>query len=96
MKIVTRDVPTPKEGEMLIKVSACAINRPDVMQVPRLLRELVFSVLVCILLPREPATFPAWSVLERLSRSLTVFLDSRLETRFAVSSPEEVMPSTPR
>lgn len=33
MKIVTRDVPTPKEGEMLIKVSACAINRPDVMQV---------------------------------------------------------------
>lgn len=33
MKIVTRDVPTPKKGEMLIKVAASAINRPDVMQV---------------------------------------------------------------
>lgn len=33
MKVVTRDVPTPKEGELLIKVSACAINRPDVIQV---------------------------------------------------------------
>ncbi len=33
MKIVTRDVPTPKQGEMLIKVAASAINRPDVIQV---------------------------------------------------------------
>ena len=33
MKIVTRDVPTPKKGEMLIKVAASAINRPDVIQV---------------------------------------------------------------
>lgn len=32
MKIVTRDVPEPKEGELLIKVAACAINRPDVIQ----------------------------------------------------------------
>ena len=33
MKVVTRDVPTPKKGEMLIKVAAAAINRPDVIQV---------------------------------------------------------------
>ncbi|KAK8816805.1 hypothetical protein WA577_002202, partial [Blastocystis sp. JDR] len=32
MKVVTRDVPTPKKGEMLIKVAAAAINRPDVIQ----------------------------------------------------------------
>lgn len=32
MKIVTRAVPEPKEGELLIKVAACAINRPDVIQ----------------------------------------------------------------
>ena len=31
MKVVTRDVPTPKKGEMLIKVAAAAINRPDVI-----------------------------------------------------------------
>lgn len=34
MKVVTRDVPTPQKGEMLIKVAAAAINRPDVVQVP--------------------------------------------------------------
>lgn len=32
--MVTRDVPTPQKGEMLIKVAAAAINRPDVVQVP--------------------------------------------------------------
>ena len=31
--MVTRDVPTPQKGEMLIKVAAAAINRPDVVQV---------------------------------------------------------------
>lgn len=38
MKIVTRDVPTPKKGEMLIKVAASAINRPDVIQVEESLK----------------------------------------------------------
>ena len=32
MKIVTRDVPETKEGEFLIKVASCALNRPDVIQ----------------------------------------------------------------
>ena len=33
MKVVTRDVPTPKKGEMLVKVAAAAIKRPVVIQV---------------------------------------------------------------
>ena len=39
MKVVERPVPVPQKGEMLIKVAAAAINRPDVVQV----------VLICIL-----------------------------------------------
>ena len=32
LKIVERAIPVPGEGELLVKVHAAAINRPDVMQ----------------------------------------------------------------
>lgn len=32
LKITGRDVPTPKTGEVLIKVAAAGVNRPDVLQ----------------------------------------------------------------
>lgn len=63
MKVVTRDVPTPQKGEMLIKVAAAAINRPDVVQV-RSLPHLHPSVKECTLPRRERATFRVWSALE--------------------------------
>lgn len=57
MKIVTRDVPTPKKGEMLIKVAASAINRPDVMQVQSNVFLIISSVWECILLQKELVIF---------------------------------------
>ena len=65
MKVVTRDVPTPKKGEMLIKVAAAAINRPDVIQVRRSRLSLMVRDRECTLLPRVLPIFPAWSALER-------------------------------
>ena len=59
--MVTRDVPTPQKGEMLIKVAAAAINRPDVVQV-RSKSTLHSSVKECILPRREQVTFRVWSV----------------------------------
>src|SRR5437879_12726031 len=32
LKIGTRPVPQPKEGELLVKVAAAGVNRPDTMQ----------------------------------------------------------------
>src|SRR5271163_4020112 len=32
LKLAQRPVPTPKEGEVLVRVAAAGVNRPDVMQ----------------------------------------------------------------
>src|SRR5438270_13091243 len=32
LKIATRPVPRPKQGELLVKVAAAGVNRPDTMQ----------------------------------------------------------------
>ena len=32
LEIVTRPVPRPGQGEVLVRVAACGVNRPDVLQ----------------------------------------------------------------
>ena len=65
MKVVTRDVPTPKKGEMLIKVSAAAINRPDVIQVRLSRLSVIFRDRACTLPQRVLLIFLVWSAPER-------------------------------
>src|SRR3954462_6790200 len=32
LRLVQRDVPVPVDGEVLVRVAACGVNRPDIMQ----------------------------------------------------------------
>src|SRR3954464_6903248 len=32
LRLVQRDVPVPVDGEVLVRVAACGVNRPDILQ----------------------------------------------------------------
>ena len=76
LKAASRPVPSPKDQELLVKVAAAGVNRPDVLQRPAITR-------------RRPAppTFPGSKSPAKWWRPEPVLRAGRLAIRSARSSP---------